>query len=69
MIIACLLSIMVNGEFEEHILTGEVFKSYPTYYVADFSNSAEAIHGQGNYKRFIVPDDRCSVMPYNPGKK
>ena len=64
MIIACLLTIMIQGEFEEHIVTGNVIKSYPTYYIADFSNSVSGLNGTGNYKRFIIPENRCSIMEY-----
>ncbi len=61
MLIACLLAIMVNGEFEDHIVTGNVIKAQPGYYIADFSNSVSGLHGSGNYSRFIVPSERCSV--------
>ena len=64
MLIACILAIMVNGEFEDHIITGQVIKAYPTYYIADFSNSVSGLNGTGNYKRFLVPGDRCSVVQY-----
>ena len=61
MIIACLLSILVNGEFEDHIITGNVIKAYQDGYIVDFSNSVSGLNGTGDYHRFSVPKDRCEV--------
>lgn len=68
MVIACLLNILIQGEFEEHIITGQVIKAQPGYYVADFQNSVDGLHGTGNYVRFIVPEDRCTVLEYKKPK-
>lgn len=61
MIVACLLSIIIQGEFEEHIVTGEVLKVYEDGYIVDLSNSVSGFNGSGDYSHFAVPKERCSV--------
>ncbi len=61
MIVACVLAILVNGEFEDHIVTGDVLKDEGIYYVVDFQNAVSGLNGQGNYAKVVIPSNRCAI--------
>lgn len=65
MIVACLLSVLIQGSWTEAIMTGNVKQVIGNYYVVDFSNSASGIGAQGEYfSNYLVLSERCAVKTY-----
>jgi hypothetical protein len=60
MIVACLISIIISGTPEDHIVTGIVKSYQPGYYVIDVSNAVSDFEDlSGDYSKIKVNESDC----------
>lgn len=62
MIIACMIYVMINGNYETFLATGKYKKSVENYYIADFSNATSEIEGaSGDYSNLLIIKENCTT--------
>jgi hypothetical protein len=69
-IVACVLSVMINGEAVLTYITGKLVKDTGSFYIVDFSGGAADMPDEvkSNMKNYSVSKDDCVTRKYE-GKK
>lgn len=62
MVIACLVQLLINGHYEDRLMTGQLKQIYGEKYIVDFSNATDSIPGiEGKYTYKEVDAEFCSI--------
>ena len=61
MIVACLVTLFINGNLEEHYMTGELKATIGNHYVVDFSNVSSFLGNKEDMSKYIVDEENCVV--------